>query len=119
MWPRYLQLALYLSRTLNTPYISIYGYKPNYKLSVLTNGVTGIVRHLFAKFLTICVTYLSVLFLSVLDSVGKPGSGILDGNVEWFGSFEQCKAVSEVKGVNVSFSTQYCLAPVVRPNVRY
>ena len=34
-----------------------------------------------------------VLFCSVVDSLGKPGSGILDGNVEWFGSFEQCKAV--------------------------
>ena len=25
-----------------------------------------------------------------IDASGKPGSGILDGNIQWFGSFEQC-----------------------------
>ena len=45
--------------------------------------------------------------------MGKPGSEILDGNVEWLGSFEQCKAATEAKGSNVSFNTQYCLAPMV------
>ena len=45
--------------------------------------------------------------------MGKPGSGILDGNFQWLGSFEQCKSATEVEGTNVSFNTQYCLAPVV------
>ena len=58
-------------------------------------------------------THPHALFLSVVDSMGKPGSGILDGNVEWLGSFEQCKAATEVKRANISFNTQYCLAPMV------
>ena len=47
----------------------------------------------------------------MLDSVGKPGSGIMDGNFKWLGSFEQCKsAMNDLNdSLPITFSTQYCL----------
>lgn len=35
-----------------------------------------------------------------VDASGKPGSGILDGNIQWFGSFDQCLKVP---------ASHYCL----------
>ena len=46
--------------------------------------------------------------------MGKPGSGILEGNFQWLGSFEQCKSATEDLTIDVPFNAQYCLAPVVR-----
>ena len=31
----------------------------------------------------------------VVDSFGKPGSGIIDGNLQWYGSFELCKSAAD------------------------
>ena len=44
---------------------------------------------------------------SVLDSMGKPESGILQGNFQWLGVFDQCKAVKAQE-----FSGQYCLPKI-------
>ena len=44
------------------------------------------------------ILYLLTFFLSVLDSIGKPGSGILDGNYQWFGSYEQCNSITATEG---------------------
>ncbi|XP_028392820.1 nose resistant to fluoxetine protein 6-like [Dendronephthya gigantea] len=38
------------------------------------------------------------------DSWGKPGSGILSGNVKWFGAFDQCIEIPDAK---------YCLVTVL------
>ncbi|CAB4011959.1 nose resistant to fluoxetine 6-like [Paramuricea clavata] len=38
------------------------------------------------------------------DSWGKPGSGILSGNVKWFGAFDQCIGIPDAK---------YCLVNVL------
>lgn len=50
-----------------------------------------------------------ILFFSVLDSVGKPASGILEGGVFFIGFYSEC--VTSV--VNISrtekISGQYCL----------
>ena len=50
----------------------------------------------------------------MVDSFGKPGSGILDGNLQWFGSFEQCKSAADYKNpsANVDFSGLYCLSMI-------
>ena len=50
----------------------------------------------------------------MVDSFGKPGSGILDGNQQWFGSFEQCKSAADYKNTstNVDFSGLYCLSNI-------
>ncbi|XP_046843470.1 nose resistant to fluoxetine protein 6-like isoform X2 [Xenia sp. Carnegie-2017] len=42
--------------------------------------------------------------LRYLDSWGKPGAGILSGNVKWFGAFDQCIAISGGK---------YCLVTML------
>ena len=38
------------------------------------------------------------------DSWGKPGSGILSGNLKWFGAFGQCIEIPDAK---------YCLVNVL------
>ena len=50
----------------------------------------------------------------MVDSFGKPGSGIMDGNLQWYGSFEQCKSVADYKNTsaNVDFSGLYCLSMI-------
>ena len=50
-------------------------------------------------------------FLSVVDSIGKPGPGMLDGNFQWYGSYEQCKSVSVWNGTT-ALSGKYCLPQV-------
>jgi hypothetical protein len=38
-----------------------------------------------------------------IDSAGKPRSGILRGNVAWFGSYSECLALSDAK---------YCISQI-------
>ena len=71
------------------------------------------------QFIVCNLSSVCTLLLSVVDSMGKPGSGILDGNLQWLGSFEQCKAATDGTGTDVSFNTQYCLAPVVTLTYHY
>ena len=40
-------------------------------------------------------------FSTVLDALGKPGSGIFEGNYLWLGSFSECAKMEKFK---------YCLA---------
>ena len=46
--------------------------------------------------------------------MGKPGSGVLDGNLKWLGSYDECFAVDATvnrSGIITSpFSGQYCSA---------
>ena len=57
---------------------------------------------------------ISTVTLSVLDAVGKPGSNLLNGQVNWVGSYEEC--LSAQAQVNRSgeiihpFEGQYCTA---------
>ena len=50
----------------------------------------------------------------VLDAMGKPSSGLMDGSLKWLGSYDECFAV-EAK-INVSgevtspFTGRYCSA---------
>ena len=44
------------------------------------------------------------MFVLVLDSWGKPGAGILNGNVYMLGAYDQCRSVDAAK---------YCRATVV------
>ena len=45
------------------------------------------------------------LFLSALDSYGKPPAGILDIHVWWMGSYDECKGIDPE---NVKFKGKYC-----------
>ena len=55
------------------------------------------------------ILYTLTFFLSVLDSIGKPESGILTGNYQWFGSFEQCNSITATERTTdeIEFSGQY------------
>ena len=48
--------------------------------------------------------------LLVLDSMGKPESGILYGNVQWLGTFDQCKRVVAMYtgSSQIAFRGKYC-----------
>ena len=41
------------------------------------------------------------IFILVLDALGKPGSGLFQGNLFWPGSFSECEGMKKF---------QYCLA---------
>ncbi|XP_033764117.1 LOW QUALITY PROTEIN: nose resistant to fluoxetine protein 6-like [Pecten maximus] len=47
----------------------------------------------------------------ILDSLGKPGSGITDGNIQWIGSYDMCNGVSGTVYVDMVNNTgpQYTL----------
>ena len=60
------------------------------------------------------------ILLSVLDAMGKPDSGILEGSIVWLGSFGECidvRATETLPDNNTEylFSGKYCLT-VFRPS---
>ena len=55
------------------------------------------------------------LFLDI-DALGKPGAGITDGNVQWLGSYDQCRGIKKTYIKNetklehpVHVDGKYCL----------
>ena len=53
--------------------------------------------------------------ISVIDATGKPGSGIMEGNFMWLGSFTECMDTVATqkqpdKSTKYLFKGQYCLA---------
>ncbi|XP_071040695.1 nose resistant to fluoxetine protein 6-like [Parasteatoda tepidariorum] len=51
--------------------------------------------------------------LKMLDSFGKPESGILEGNVKWLGDFDECKSVYAPRNRGRGgFQGQYCTLQV-------
>ena len=67
-----------------------------------------------------------VLSVSVVDAIGKPPSGLLDGNFKWLGNFDECIAitamVNDSGAMSFPYEGRYCLSsfkikqlpPVVR-----
>ncbi|XP_055327622.1 nose resistant to fluoxetine protein 6-like [Paramacrobiotus metropolitanus] len=45
-----------------------------------------------------------------LDASGKPEAGILQGNFQWLGSFDECRAIEAVTNNATDFRGKYCLA---------
>ncbi|XP_060080526.1 nose resistant to fluoxetine protein 6-like [Ylistrum balloti] len=53
--------------------------------------------------------------LNMLDSWGKPHSGITQGNIKWYGMYDECMdIVAEVNG-DIAFETNYCGAYIHTP----
>ncbi|KAK3607215.1 hypothetical protein CHS0354_031713 [Potamilus streckersoni] len=57
------------------------------------------------------------LFITVIDAAGKLGSGILDGNLNWPGSYDECINTQAVVYANKSwpsypFSGKYCMVGI-------
>ena len=51
-------------------------------------------RRLFRKFLICPFDFNGTFFVNlVLDSEGKPGSGVMDGNTQWIGRYPECLRV--------------------------
>jgi len=44
----------------------------------------------------------------VLDALGKPPAGILEGTTVWLGDFDECIGVSLPNDAEQSFHGQYC-----------
>lgn len=59
----------------------------------------------------------------MIDSFGKPGAGVLDGNIKWLGSFDECLNIDPVVYGNplkktdptTPFGTQWCDAKMPFP----
>ena len=56
-------------------------------------------------------------FFTVVDAAGKIGSGILDGNIGWVGSYDECLDVTATKAnqnnvTEVMFTGQYCVTTI-------
>ena len=58
-----------------------------------------------------------IFCVSVLDAFGKPGSGLMDYQVKWYGSYDECIAVKALDQYNTSegkvttqehFAGKYC-----------
>ena len=50
----------------------------------------------------------------MLDAFGKPPAGLFQGNLNWFGSYDECLDLTgETKPSD--FDTQYCLASLPVP----
>ena len=47
------------------------------------------------------------IFLTVLDAFGKPGSGVLEGDLKWLGSYDECFAVQARVNVSGSMMSPY------------
>ena len=63
---------------------------------------------------------MTLFHVEVLDAMGKPPSGLLNGAVKWLGSYDECLAVEAT--VNISgeitlpFKGQYCSATFTAGN---
>ena len=63
---------------------------------------------------------------AVLDAQGTPPSGILEGNIHWLGSYEQCMRVKATAWTHMlndtylthDFDANYCRAYWAEPLVR-
>ncbi|XP_033763772.1 nose resistant to fluoxetine protein 6-like [Pecten maximus] len=48
--------------------------------------------------------------LQVIDSWGKPAAGILDGNINWLGSYDQCLSIEPEYQEENTFQLNYCVS---------
>ncbi|CAH1788359.1 unnamed protein product [Owenia fusiformis] len=48
----------------------------------------------------------------MFDASGKPGGGILQGNINWFGNYDQCLAIQSVGPKSALFNGKFCTALV-------
>lgn len=51
-----------------------------------------------------------ILMFSVWDSSAKLQSGLLTGNLNSLGNFDECVSITDVQNLTGSFSGQHCLA---------
>jgi len=51
------------------------------------------------------------MFLTVFDATGKLPPGVVKGNLQWVGNYEECISTSRIPGVNDTrrgFGSHYC-----------
>ena len=57
----------------------------------------------------------------MIDAMGKPSSGLMNYQLNWLGSFDECRAIQatvNVSGKRVSpFSGRYCTASIGQQQV--
>jgi hypothetical protein len=44
----------------------------------------------------------------VFDNIGKPPSGVLNGNINWLGSYKACRAIEVSLNDKPAFHGKYC-----------
>ncbi|KAK3592290.1 hypothetical protein CHS0354_032680 [Potamilus streckersoni] len=89
---------------------------------ILADGGPGkYLTSAMSKFSTSCQSDVQILLgaiskgegwaLKFLDAIGKPPSGILDGQLLWLGSYDQC-VDAKTFNTTTEFRGQYCLADI-------
>ena len=56
------------------------------------------------------VYYIHYPHLTVIDSIGRPTSGILEGRMTYLGQYDECIAIN-----GPSFAGKYCIAHIQLP----
>lgn len=54
----------------------------------------------------------------VLDATAKPMPGILTGNLQQFGNYDQCLSISAKINVSETIEGKYCMAIIIQENSR-
>ncbi len=44
----------------------------------------------------------------MFDNIGKPPSGVLNGNINWLGSYKACRAIEVSLNDKPAFHGKYC-----------
>ncbi|XP_064650020.1 nose resistant to fluoxetine protein 6-like [Lineus longissimus] len=58
--------------------------------------------------------------LKMLDAAGKPASGLMEGNLYWFGSYDECWTIhaSSINDSSVDFDGRYCKMGIGAPHAK-
>lgn len=50
-----------------------------------------------------------IFYFIVFDAIGKPPTGLLNGNINWLGSYKQCRKIESVSKLDKKpFHGKYC-----------
>ena len=63
------------------------------------------------------IVRMSMFLIAVIDSWGKPPSSVLEGNLNWLGSYDQCRSIVSPNNPNSTFDSfegQYCLVNIAQ-----
>ena len=54
--------------------------------------------------------YFTILYIAVIDAMGKPTSGLLEGHFTWLGSYDECIQIQATVNDTEPIKGQYCSA---------
>ncbi|XP_033732782.1 nose resistant to fluoxetine protein 6-like [Pecten maximus] len=104
----------------------LYGNTDSIDLNDIMSHLSDEQKKFFADFIiqqlspisTVCLDHLSELIkdnvtaLKMIDASGKPPTAVLQGNLKWTGSFDECLALKDMGRGPRTFDGKYCTATV-------